>query len=168
MSRRAVGGAARPLRAADEWCECVEFFVPTNRRDRRGAPRGMDGMNEIIGQSRESPYRANRRKHANEAHVARYARSAMRASGWRADDSRVTVELVFIEPDMRRDDDNVFAGAKYILDALCSPASGHPRGCGAVPDDDPAHVRLLCRRGPVDRSNPGVLVRLRRASDDSR
>ena len=151
--------------------EILEFFVPSNRKNKNGRKQGMDGMNEIVKQSRAKAAWANIRKNQNEQWVAGFARDAMKEAGWKTADCLHTVILTFIEPDMRRDDDNIFAGAKYILDALCKPVVGksrtvHRNGCGAVPDDDPMHVCLLCKRGDADPVDPGVKVSIIRESQD--
>lgn len=147
--------------------ETIEFFVPSNRTARNGSKRGMDGMNEIVKQSRTSGAYANIRKAQNEMWVAKYAKEAMDEAGWTAKDCLHTVVLTFIEPNQRRDDDNIFAGAKYVLDALCVPTVGgkrtiHGNGCGLIPDDDPRHVCLLCKRGKEDKDNPGIRVKVYR------
>lgn len=157
--------------AERELIERLEFFVPTNRVSKSGRRQGMDGLNEIVRQSRGNVHLANKRKHENERHVAGYALEAMREAGWVPDDRLCFIELTFVEPDRRRDDDNVFAGAKYVLDALCRPhPSGgrimHANGAGAVIDDDPFHVCLHCRRGEEDKRNPGIRVRITRKARD--
>ena len=143
----------------------LEFFVPTNRVSPGGARRGMDGLNEIIRSARAGAEVSNRVKAENEAWIAAHARRAMAECGWEAPDRRCTVEVEFVEPDLRRDDDNVFAGAKFVLDALCAPRRRgryvqHAAGCSAIRDDDPAHVRLVTRRGACDRRDPGMRVRV--------
>ena len=151
--------------------EKLEFFIPSNRQGKNGRKKGMDGMNEIVKQSRANSAWANIRKEANEMHCAAYARSAMRVDGWKTRDCLHTVILEFIEPDTRRDDDNIFAGAKYVLDSLCKPQVGekrtiHKNGCGAIPDDDPMHACLLCKRGKEDRNNPGIKVTIYREAEN--
>lgn len=151
------------------YIDTLEFFVPTNRHGKNGAKRGMDGMNDIVRQSRGKAVYANIRKCENEQHVARYAREAIEEQGWECKDTLHTVVLTFIEPDERRDDDNVFAGSKYVLDALCEPQGTekrriHSNGAGAIPDDDPLHVCLLCQRGKPDRNNPGIMVKIIRSA----
>lgn len=150
--------------------ETLEFFVPSNRKNKNGSKRGMDGMNEIVKESRACAAYANVRKAENEQWVAGFARAAMREAGWETKDRLHTVVLTFVEPNMKRDDDNIFAGAKYVLDALCKPVVGesrtvHRNGCGAIPDDDPRHVALVCKRGAEDRNNPGIKVKIYREAD---
>ena len=157
--------------AERELIERLELFVPTNRVSKSGRRQGMDGLNEIVRQSRGNVHLANKRKQENERHVAGYALEAMREAGWVPDERLCFVGLTFVEPDRRRDDDNVFAGAKYVLDALCRPhPSGgrimHANGAGAVIDDDPFHVCLHCRRGEEDKRNPGIRVRITRKARD--
>ena len=88
--------------------ETLEFFVPSNRKNKNGRKQGMDGMNEIVKQSRAKAAWANIRKNQNEQWVAGFARDAMKEAGWKTADCLHTVILTFIEPDMRRDDDNIF------------------------------------------------------------
>lgn len=141
--------------------ETLEFFVPTNRVSKNGRKRGLDGLNEIVRQCRGNRVIAAKRKIENETWVARFASEAMQDSGWSARDCLNTVILTFIEPDTRRDDDNVFGAAKFILDALCEPSGrNHLHGCGAIVDDDPFHCALIPRRGDPDRENPGVRVKI--------
>ena len=45
--------------------ETLEFFVPSNRKNKNGSKRGMDGMNEIVKQSRARAAYANVRKAEN-------------------------------------------------------------------------------------------------------
>lgn len=146
----------------------LEVFVPSNRVSRSGARLGFDGRNEMERQARGNRYAAAKRKAENEVWVARFVKSEMARTGWEARDALSTVELTFIEPNMRRDDDNVFAAAKFVLDALCKPSESggrvvHANGCGAVLDDDPWHVCLITRRGKTDRLNPGVWIRITRS-----
>ena len=141
----------------------LSFYVPSFRKTKRGRPQGMDGLNEIIRDARCNRYAAAARKHRIEAYVSRIAAEAADASGWERPTGRCTVALEFREPDARRDDDNVFAFAKYVLDAMCVPTESgrgtvHAEGAGIIEDDDPAHVRLVCTRGRIDRDNPGIQV----------
>lgn len=145
----------------------LEFFIPSNRVAKNGRKSGMDGENDLVRSARGNRFAAAKRKADNEIWVSRFASEAAEDAGWSREDVLHTVELTFIEPDMRRDDDNVFGAAKFILDALCEPQpSGkfviHRNGAGVIPDDDPFHVCLICRRGPVDRDAPGVKVRVTR------
>jgi hypothetical protein len=148
----------------------MTFFVPTNRHHKRtGKPLGLDGMNEILHYSGGNRYAGSGRKAENEKHVAKYARAAMEEWDWVCPSVRCVVRLTFVEPNRKRDEDGVFAGAKYILDALCSPESmgltqkgtervRHRYGCGAIVDDDPAHVMLTFGQIEVDPEHPGCWV----------
>lgn len=149
----------------------LEFFVPSNRVSKSGRKRGFDGLNDIVGQSRSNRVYAAKCKNETEEWIAGFAREASSEQGWSRPSGLTTVELEFIEPDMRRDDDNVFAGSKFFLDALCTPDESkkvtvHKNGCSLVWDDDPFHVCLVTRRGPTDRENPGVKVRMTSFAED--
>lgn len=148
-------------------------FVPTNNRDKHGNPKPLDGTNELVRQARGNAYRANKRKQENESHVAAHVAAAMEAQGWTAPKGMTTVTLTFVEVGYKRDPDNVFGAAKFILDALCKPQHTghlsrggrevviHASGCGAIEDDSQEYVELRCALAErPDRTNPGVWVRL--------
>lgn len=150
--------------------ERLDVFVPSNRRSKNGRKLGMDGLNDIVRMSRGNKFHAAKRKDENEIWISRHVARAMEEQGWQALDGLTTVVLRFVEPDMRRDDDNVFAGAKFFLDALCTPGGTelrtiHKNGCSALVDDDPRHVCLITKRAPINRDDPGVMVSLIRRRD---
>lgn len=144
------------------------FFVPS---DRPGKP--WYGLNDIIQAARTSGKgRPDRQKHKAEAHAAAIAASAMDEQLWEAPEGRCEVTLTFVEMGRNRDPDNIFGGAKYILDALCEPTYSHAtksgrevwrhrEGCGAIHDDSQRYVELRCAIADrTDRRNPGVWVRI--------
>lgn len=147
-------------------------FVPSNNVDSRGNPKPLDGTNELVRQARGGRNWANRRKQANEAHVASHVAQAMEEGGWTAPEGVTTVTLMFVEVGYKRDPDNIYGAAKFILDALCTPRHTgitnkdgrerviHRNGCGAIVDDSQEYVELVCALGRPDRSNPGVWIRL--------
>ena len=148
------------------------FFVPSHYGSRRGP---WWGMNEIMQAQRTfGKKRRDARKAAAEEHVAAIAADAMLAQGWTAPEGRCEVVLTFVEAGRNRDPDNIFGGAKYILDALCEPTfmrvdakTGHEvwkhrSGCGAIRDDSQRYVTLRCAIADhTDKRNPGVWVRIR-------
>ncbi len=151
------------------------FFVPSNRP---GKP--WYGLNDIIQAARTSGKgRPDRQKHDAERHVARIAAAAMQEQLWEAPDGRCEVTLTFVEVGRNRDPDNIFGGAKYILDALCEPTfshltkSGrevwrHREGCGAIIDDSQRYIELRCAiASDTSRRSPGVWVRIRKKGDGS-
>lgn len=149
----------------------LEFFVPSNRVDKRGRPAHMDGINDIVGAARANTYLSAKKKREDTEWVALYARNAMHRCGWETPDELVTVTTIWHETSTSRDLDNVYGGVKYVLDALCSPArwsdkkgayTRNPFGCGAIVDDSRKYVGELVFGVKVDKENPGVLVRVER------
>lgn len=145
------------------------FFVPS---DRHGKP--WYGLNDIIQAARTSGKgRPDRQKHKAEKHVSSIAARAMDEQLWEAPQGRCEVVLTFVEMGRNRDPDNVFGGAKYILDAICTPVFSyrsktgrdvwrHAEGCGAIIDDSQRYVELRCAiASETNRRNPGVWVRIR-------
>lgn len=153
-------------------------WVPSNNRDKRGNPQPFDGLNEIIRQARGNSLAANARKHKNEKHVAGYVAAEMERTGWTAPAGPCEVTLTFVEVGARRDPDNVFGAAKFILDALCTPVHTgrvgrrgkevviHADGCSALVDDSQEYVRLTCRLAEEpSRESPGVWVSIREVAE---
>ena len=144
------------------------FFVPS---DRPGFP--WYGINDMMQAIRVTGRRPNRQKEAAEKWVSAHAYDAMIAQGWVAPEGTCTVTLTFVEMGRNRDPDNIFGGAKYILDALCEPLFHHrdkkgreiwrhKNGCGALKDDSQKYVELHCAIAErTDKEAPGVWVRIR-------
>lgn len=148
------------------------FFVPS---DRDGRP--WYGLNDIIDMARKSRFGYAHQKDSAEKHVARIARMTMDEHLWVPPEGQCEVILTFVEMGRNRDPDNIFGGAKFILDALCEPTfhyvtkSGrevwrHKHGAGVIVDDDQQHVELRCALADrTDRKHPGVWVRIRRKDE---
>lgn len=153
--------------AAMELC----FFVPSCYGSHHGP---WWGLNEIMKSERLSGKKPDRQKRDAERHVAEVAAAAMEEHGWVAPEGRCEVVLTFVEMGRNRDPDNIFGGAKYILDALCEPTlmridkrTGkqvwkHKSGCSAIRDDSQRYVTLRCAIAEkTDKRAPGVWVRIR-------
>ena len=65
---------------------------------------------------------------------------------------KAAITCTWVEPNRRRDLDNVRVGFKFIGDALVS--------CGVLPNDGQAHVTHLEDFYTVDKVKPGVMVEL--------
>lgn len=150
------------------------FFVPS---DRPGKP--WYGLNDIVQAAKVAGRnRPNYQKDKAEKWVSGHAYDAMIRERWEAPKGRSEVRLVFVEMGRNRDPDNIFGGAKYILDALCEPLfhhrdkSGrevwrHKSGCGAIHDDSQRYVDLRCGiSDKVDRERPGVWVLIREKEEE--
>ena len=135
------------------------FFVPSPRRDSRGRPLAMDGLNEIVYHSRANFCAANKYKSDATAYVSEIAKHAAHEQHWHTPEGRCHVTLTFVEINHRRDPDNVFAGAKYVLDGLTARAD---LGAGVIMDDSQACITLVCALADkTDKEHPGVWVRIK-------
>lgn len=72
------------------------------------------------------------------------------AGGVQAIKRPIQVHFHWVEPNQRRDLDNVRFGAKYILDGL--------RECGRLPNDGWAWVKGMSDTFSVDKDNPRIEV----------
>ena len=111
----------------------------------------MPGLNEYARVERASRYEAARMKREWTGLVS----AAARAHGMPRFDGPVEVSFLWVEPNRRRDLDNVAFAKKFVLDGLVMS--------GAIPDDSPAHVVGLADRFSYDRARPRVEVEVRDA-----
>lgn len=107
----------------------------------------LPGMNEIVAANRASRYMG--------AGMKKQAEEDLRLQ-WSFQERRkfpgpVVVKVRFYEKDLRRDDDNVFGGLKFILDALTT--------AGIIRDDSPKWCHVLPERF-TDRGRPRIVVEI--------
>jgi len=126
--------------------ETIDFFVP--------GP--LPGMNEMIdaakkvipwlskGKKKVYEYSAMKKKWT--AHVAMIA-------GRRRDPlRRVKFQFLWVEPNKRRDPDNIMCGQKFVMDGVVA--------AGIIKKDGWAQVAGSKHEFMVDKKRPGVLVRI--------
>jgi Holliday junction resolvase RusA-like endonuclease len=106
----------------------------------------LPSLNEYVDACRSGHQTGARFKRDIEARIG----WAIREAGLRPVNGKVHVEFVWLEPDRRRDLDNIRSAAKYILDALVA--------CGVLKDDSQAYVVGLTDFYAVDKANPRVIV----------
>lgn len=127
---------------AKETPEGLQIFLPAR----------LPGFNEAIASSKAGRGRFNR-----------YAREKEEIESWICGSlrefklprfSKCKIGFTWVEPDRRRDIDNISAGKKYILDALVA--------LGVLPDDSWKHVKgFLPENFEADKNNWGVKVEIR-------
>lgn len=98
----------------------------------------LPSLNEMISANRTSRYKGAELKRKYQKPLERSFKS--QAHG-RKIENHADVRIWFYEPfdgKHRRDDDNVIAGTKFILDALVQ--------CGILKDDNPKFVHVIPER----------------------
>lgn len=112
-------------------------------------PGRLPGMNDIISEGRRSRYKSAAQKKGWTRSVAIMAQ----ASGIPTQAGPVDLDIAWIEPNARRDPDNVSAGVKFILDGLVE--------AGVLEGDTRKHIGAIRHEFPEpDKKDPRVLVRL--------
>lgn len=136
----------------------LEFFVPSNRTNKDGTPAPLDGLNELVAAERAHYGPTMKRRNGMNAEAS--AIYAMRAEHWECPKTKSVVTLTFVEPHGKRDPDNVYGGAKFILDGITKPIGRKRYGAGVIEDDSQRWIEL--RFGPieVDPRNVGCRVRI--------
>lgn len=142
----------------------LEFFVPSNNTDQKGNPAPLDGTGELIDAERGGWGNALKRRNGKNAEAS--CIYAMRAAKWECPTVRCRVTLTFVETSRRRDPDNIFGGAKFILDGITQPRGKRRFGAGAIYDDSQKWIDL--QYGPIliDKGNPGCKVRIETEEKD--
>jgi len=142
----------------------LEFFIPTNRTDKRGNPAPLDGLNELV--AAERAHYGPSLKRRNGRHAEASCIYAMRANGWTCPKSKCLVTLTFVEPHDKRDPDNVLGGAKFILDGIIKPKGRKEYGAGAIEDDSQKWIVLKFGEILIDSENPGCWVRIEEIDEE--
>lgn len=113
----------------------------------------LPGLNDYIRACRGNRYVGARMKDACEERVA----WAIRSHGIQPFTSKAQVGFLWIEPNMRRDKDNIAFGKKFILDALVT--------AGVLPlKDGWKGVEGFSDSFGIDRHNPRIEVTIERAT----
>ena len=111
-------------------------------------PGRLPGLNEYTSACRSNPYAgAKLKREATEACMW-----AAKAAGIRPAAVPVDVHVTWVEPNTRRDKDNIRFGVKFVLDALVR--------LGVIPDDGWGQVGSLSDSYMVNKYNPRVIVAL--------
>lgn len=110
----------------------------------------LDGLNEIIGAARSSKFGSASQKKKQQAIVT----GAIVECGLRGVQikHKVDVEIYFYEPNAMRDTDNIFAGMKFIFDALVNN--------GVLYDDSRRYIGDITPRVRTDKGRPRIEVTL--------
>lgn len=140
--------------------DTLEFFVPSFKKDKRGRPAPLDGLNDLVRSERTSRGYGNSLKRRNGRHAERACLEQMRRQGWKTPDRKCRVTLTFVEIDHRRDPDNIMGGAKFILDGLIKRRGMRSYGAGAIVDDSQKWIELEFGKFEYDRERPGCKVRI--------
>ena len=106
----------------------------------------LTGANEAIGAASRNKYASG---HIKRVETKRCALAAI-TGGVPKFETPVKLHFHWIEPNKRRDLDNIRFGAKYILDGL--------RECGKLPNDGWAWVTGMSDSWSVDKQNPRIEV----------
>ncbi len=114
-------------------------------------PGRLPGLNEYTGACRSGARAGGSFKRRHQDAVC----WAIRAAGLRPVAGKVNVSITWVEPNMRRDKDNIRFGAKFILDALVE--------MGIVPNDSWTYIGELSDRYYVNKSDPKIIVELEEA-----
>lgn len=118
-------------------------------RQRFEIPGKLPSLNDYVDACRRNPYVGNKAKQRTQDEVM-LAIKAARLKPMRAP---VSVSFEWVEPDMRRDKDNISSAKKYILDALVES--------GVISNDNWKWIEgNLPDSYKVNKQNPRVIVTL--------
>lgn len=110
-------------------------------------PGTLPGLNEYINAERSDKHKAAALKRSTEQLIAYMAVSQLRETSFTLP---VTMSYRWVEPNRRRDKDNIAFAKKFVQDALVS--------CGYLPDDGWRQIEHFTDDFQVDAKNPRVEV----------
>lgn len=111
-------------------------------------PGRLIGLNEYVDACRRNRYGAAKAKRENQEKVY----WQIKKNRIKKMTGKVDVSFVWIEPNMKRDKDNISFAKKFILDALVQAQ--------IIPNDNWKWVNNLSDRFAVNKSNPRIIVTL--------
>lgn len=113
-------------------------------------PGKLPGLNEYISAERANKYKGAKMKRESEDIIVLAARKNLRGIKIK---KPVEMHYLWIEPNNRRDRDNIAFAKKFIQDALVN--------AGVLENDDYKHIVGFSDRFDVDKENPHIEVRIR-------
>ena len=114
-------------------------------------PGRLPGMNEIVNAARHNRFAGAKQKRDETE------RCALWAMPLKPFNEPVRLSIRWIEPNMRRDVDNISGGIKFILDGLVT--------AGKLPDDSRKWVKGIAHEFPEsDSKNPRIEISLETAT----
>lgn len=114
----------------------------------------LPGLNEYTNACRQNRYAGARMK-TNAQEQCEYALLDLRREKVKFE--KVNIEILWIEPNKRRDKDNISFGRKFIFDALQS--------MGILDNDGWKNIGDITERFAVDKNNPRVEITLRECAE---
>lgn len=111
----------------------------------------LAGINEYIAAMNSNRFRGNALKRKNQDAVCQ----AIKKAGLEPIKRKIFLKFTWIEPNMRRDKDNVAAAKKFILDALVEMK--------IIENDGWKYVEGFSDKFAVNKNNPRVIVELEEA-----
>ncbi|GAA6488430.1 RusA family crossover junction endodeoxyribonuclease [Gordonibacter urolithinfaciens] len=114
-------------------------------------PGKLSGLNEYTRACRANRYKGAAMKRTNQDIAA----LSIRAARLKPYDGPVRVSITWVEPNMRRDPDNIRFAAKFVLDALV--------GEGVIPNDTQRYVKGISDRFLVNPKEPRIIVEMEEA-----
>lgn len=130
MERKDVNNGAEHIRSAS-------FMIPGR----------LPGLNEYSNAERTNPKKAATMKRDAEHRIILAAKAQLRGIRFR---SKVIMRYLWIEPNRRRDKDNIAFAKKFVQDALVK--------AGVLQNDGWDYVDGFSDKFAVDRKDPCVLV----------
>lgn len=107
----------------------------------------LDGLNEVINANRESKYKGNEIKKANERIVILNARQQKLKP---IKKYPVNIIINWYEKNKRRDWDNVLSGKKFIFDGL--------QKAGVLAGDGQKYISKIYEDQFIDKKNPRIEI----------
>lgn len=105
-------------------------------------------LNEYVNDCRRNKYAAAKIKKENQERIC----WEIKRHKLKRMENKVNVSFIWIEPNMKRDKDNISFAKKFILDALVTMK--------IIPNDNWRWINNLSDRFAVNKSNPRIIVTL--------
>ncbi len=118
----------------------------------------LPGLNDYIKVERSNRFGAADMKKQYEQHIGAFIYMAVDKGTLHSHNKPCELWISWVEPNARRDLDNISFATKFIQDAMVR--------CGVFPDDNTKYIRLIHHTFHVDPENPHIEVTIREERND--
>lgn len=121
-------------------------------------PLTLPGLNEYINAERSNRYKGAHIKRQTQNDIEIFIRQAINKGTLHRHENQCELEITWIEPNNRRDGDNISFATKFIQDALVE--------MGVFPDDSRKYINGLKHTFMTNQRDPQIIVEIKEKKND--
>ena len=121
-------------------------------------PLTLPGLNEYINAERANRYKGAHMKKQAQKDIEIFIKQAINKGTLHRHETQCRLEITWIEPNNKRDGDNISFATKFIQDALVE--------MGVFPDDNRKYINGLKHEFMTNQRDPRIIVEIKEKKND--